>query len=162
MKNNQKIEPLKILQGQELEKLKAKLNEQFGIESIPGHIIMRGKERVFLFTGNISQKDLRELETRTFLERAGTYIAKNVDGQYRLSIEGSQIFKNQITKNIIELTKEEANEWMHGREVLKQTGLKGFVVVKYKSDMLGCAKASLEKITNFIPKSRRLKEKLNK
>jgi len=31
--------------------------------------------------------------------------------------------------------------------------------MKYENDMLGTGKASEEKITNFIPKSRRLKDK---
>jgi len=37
--------------------------------------------------------------------------------------------------------------------------MKGFVVIKNQKteDLLGCGKASENKITNFIPKSRRLK-----
>lgn len=154
-----KIEPMKILEGKELEEFKNKLNKQFGITKIPGKIIKRGKEKIFLFTGNITEKDFRTIEYKTFIERTGTYIAKEIDEEYRLSIEGSQIFKNQITKNIIEINKEEMNTWMHGSEILKETRIKGFVAIKYKNDMLGCGKASKEKITNFIPKSRRLKHK---
>lgn len=161
IKMRQEIEPLRIIEGTQLENLKEKLNEQFGIKEIPGRIMLRGKERVFLFTGNITEENLRTLEQRTFVERAGTYIAKNVDGEYRLSIEGSQIFKNQITKNIVELTEVEMLEWMHGSEVLKETGIRGFAIMKYKEDMLGTGKASEAKITNFIPKSRRLKRKEN-
>jgi NOL1/NOP2/fmu family ribosome biogenesis protein len=156
---NQYIEPLKIIEGEELNQFQIQLEKQFGIKKIPGRIVMRGRERVFLFSGDIEEKDLRLLEKNTFVERAGTYIAKNVDGEYRLSIEGSQIFKDQITKNIVELNEEEMLEWMYGSEVLKKTGLKGFVIMKYKEDMLGTGKASEEKITNFIPKSRRLKRK---
>lgn len=158
---NPKIEKLKIIEGKELENFQKKLKEQFGIEKIPGKIIMRGKEKVFLFTANINQEQLKKLEDDLFLERAGTYIAKKVDDDYRLSIEGSQIFKKQISKNIIELNGEEMVEWMHGSEILKQTGLHGFVIIKYKEEMLGTGKASETKITNFIPKSRRLKRKQN-
>ena len=153
------IEPMKIIEGKELEEFKDKLNAQFGITEIPGKVIKRGKERIFLFTGDINEKNLRTLEFKTFVERAGTYVAKEIDGEYRLSIEGSQIFKTQITKNIVEVNKEEMENWMHGSEILKKTGIKGFVIIKYKNDMLGCGKASEEKITNFIPKSRRLKHK---
>lgn len=157
----EKIESLKIIEGKELEDFQNKLNEQFGVKEIPGKIMMRGRERVFLFTGDLDEENLRVLEKRTFVERAGTYIAKNVDGDYRLSIEGSQIFKEQITKNIVELSEEEMIEWMHGGEILKETGLRGFVIMKYQTDMLGTGKASENKITNFIPKSRRLKRKEN-
>lgn len=157
----QEIEPLRIIEGKELEEFQNKLEEQFGIKEIPGKVMLRGKERVFLFTGEIPEEELRTLEKRTFVERAGTYIAKNVDGEYRLSIEGSQIFKDQITKNVVELTEDEMFEWMYGSEVLKETGIRGFVIIKYKTDMLGTGKASENKITNFIPKSRRLKRKEN-
>ena len=48
---------------------------------------------------------------------------------------------------------------MKGNELEIQTGKKGFLIIKYKNDFLGCGKASEPKITNFIPKNRRLKEK---
>lgn len=155
----QYIEKLKIIEGKELKNFIEKLNEQFGITKIPGKVIMRGKERVFLFTGDFTEKELRELEKATFVERAGTYIAKIEERGIRLSIEGSEIFKDQITKNIVELNEEEMNTWMMGHEVLKKSETTGFVIIKYENDMLGTGKASVEKITNFIPKSRRLKDK---
>ena len=155
----QYIEPLKIVGGRELKDFISKLNEQFGITKIPGKIVMRGKERVFLFTGEFTEEKLRILEKATFVERAGTYIAKIEERGIRLSIEGSQIFKDQITKNIVELNEEEMKTWMMGHEVLKKSEITGFVIIKYKNDFLGTGKASLEKITNFIPKSRRLKDK---
>src|SRR3989344_3936107 len=77
----------------------------------------------------------------------------------RLSIEGSQILKNEITKNLVELNKEEVETWMMGHELIKKTGINGFVIMKYEKDMLGTGKASSDKITNFIPKSRRLKDR---
>lgn len=153
------ILPLGFMKEKEKDRFLETLNEQFGITEIPGQIVMRGKERIFLFSGDIDEKLLRMLEFKTFVERAGTYIAKKIDDEYRFSIEGSQIFKNQVTKNIVELNKEEMTEWMHGREVQKETGIKGFVMIKYQNDFIGCGKASAEKITNFIPKSRRLKDK---
>ena len=48
---------------------------------------------------------------------------------------------------------------MKGNELNIKSNLKGFVVIRYKDDFLGCGKASAEKITNFVPKERRLKEK---
>ncbi len=77
----------------------------------------------------------------------------------RLSIEGSQYVKNQATKNVVELTYEEMQTWMCGQELVKSTGMTGFVLMKYGNDMLGTGNASEKKITNFIPKSRRLRDK---
>lgn len=152
-------EQLKIFTEKEKRDFIKKLNEQFGIKKIPGTLIKRGKERIFLFQGNLDEKKIRELEKISFVERAGLYFAKEEDYGIRISIEGSQITKNEITKNVVELNKEEMQTWMMGHEVLKKTGLNGFVIIKYMGDMLGTGKASEEKITNFIPKSRRLKDK---
>jgi len=50
---------------------------------------------------------------------------------------------------------------MKGQDLQIKTGKRGFFVMKYKDDFLGCGKASQEKIGNFIPKSRRLKNRGN-
>ena len=153
------IESIKLLVGKERMKIIDKLNEQFGIQDIKGTLLKRGKERIFLFEGNFGKKDIDELSKATFIERVGVYLAKEEERGIRLSIEGSQILKYQITKNIIELTKEEMQTWMMGHEVRRKNKFTGFAIIKYKDDMLGTGKASEEKITNFIPKSRRLKDK---
>lgn len=154
--------PIKILNQKEKSEILKKLNQQFGIEEIPGTITMRGKERLFLFQGSLSISELKNLEQTVPIERVGVYFAKLIPGQeqIRLSIEGTHIFKSQITKNIFEIKDEKILEkWMHGSElnIKVPKELRGFAVIKYKDDFLGCGKASELKISNFIPKSRRLK-----
>lgn len=151
--------PLKILSEQEKEKLVMQLNKQFGIEKVDGIISMRGRERLFLFNGSLDEKEIRELEKTLPLERVGIYLGKDILGQIRLSIEGVQVLKDQIKKNIFELNKEQKDLWMKGNEINISSGMQGFVVMKYKNNFLGCGKASAEKITNFIPKNRRLRER---
>lgn len=151
--------PLKILNKKEKQEIEKKLNHQFGIQKIPGVILSRGRERLFLFSGNFNEKQIKNLEKIVPVERIGVYFAKIVDWQIRLSIEGTQILKNQITRDIFELNKEQAEEWMMGRELNLKSGKKGFLVMKYKDDFLGCGKASEHKIGNFIPKTRRLKNR---
>jgi len=155
---------IKILNAKEKKRILNKLNEQFGIEKIPGQIIMRGKERLFLYSGYYNESQIKELSKISIIERIGVYFGKIIQDRegekIRLSIEGSQIFSKQITKNIFELPSEEdVEEWMLGRELLIKTGKRDFLVMKYKNDFLGTGKASQEKITNFIPKNRRLREK---
>ena len=157
-KNN--ILDIEILHGKNRERIIDILNRQFGIKEIEGTLVKRGRERIFLFTGSFDSKDIQNISKYNFLERLGVYFAKeNERGELRLSIEGSQYVKNQATKNVIELTKDEMNTWMCGHELIKNTGTTGFVLMKYKNDMLGTGNASTEKITNFIPKSRRLRDK---
>ena len=152
---------LKILSEKEREEIESKLNEQFGVKKIPGIIVQKGEEKLFLFQGSFDKNQINELEQTIPVERVGIYFAKIVAGEnkIRLSIEGSQILKNQITKNIFELNESQLDDWMKGRELNIQTGKRDFLVMKYKDNFLGTGKASEEKISNFIPKNRRLKDK---
>jgi len=152
---------LKILNQSEKHEIKKKLEEQFEIENIPYILIMRGEERLFLFSGNLNENDIKKMEEIVPIEKIGIYFAKIIKCDLKLSIEGTQIFKNHIKKNIFELNSEQAEEWMMGRDLNIKTGKKGFLVMKYEDDFLGCGKASEEKIGNFIPKNRRLKQRNN-
>ena len=152
---------LKILNKNEKREIENKLRKQFGIEEVKGIIVRRGEERLFLFSGDFNEKQIKKLEDIVIIERIGVYFASLFGGEIRLSIEGSQILKEQIKQNIFELNKEQAEEWMKGRELPIKTGKKGFLIMKYKDDFLGAGKASAEKIGNFIPKSRRLKNRGN-
>lgn len=154
---NNKEQELNFLEGKEKKEIIEILNTQFGIKNIPGRIIKKGKEKIFLYTGELNKEEILKIKDLVPIERIGVYLAKQEERGIRLSIEGSQILKNEITKNTIELDKNEMETWMKGHEVLKNTNLRGYVIIKYKEEMLGTGKASEEKITNFIPKSRRLK-----
>jgi len=154
------MNPLKILNEKEKKSVENKLHEQFGISEISGKIIMRGKDKMFLFSGSFNPSQIKKLEKITLIERIGFYFAK-VDERtkdIRLSIEGSQIIGPEVKKNIFEINEDQTKEWMKGRELRIRTGKKGFLILKYKNDFLGTGKASEEKIGNFIPKSRRLKD----
>ena len=149
---------LKIFNSNEKQEIVNKLKKQFGIKNVQGIFVQRGVGRLFLFQGDFTKKQIQELERTIPIERVGVYFGKEQGGQIRLSIDGVHILKNQITKNIFELNKEQVELWMKGNELEIQTGKRGFLIMKYKNDFLGCGKASELKITNFIPKSRRLKK----
>ncbi|MBI2056800.1 hypothetical protein HYT91_00935 [Candidatus Pacearchaeota archaeon] len=150
-----------ILSPKEIQELLSKLNNQFGIQKISGKLIKIGKEKIFLFNGNFSEEQIKNLEKITFIEKIGVYIGAIFlpTDEIRLSIEGTQLFKEQIAKNIFEINEKQAEEWMQGQELNLQTDLRGIMVIKYKNHFLGCGKASENKIGNFIPKSRRLRSK---
>ena len=150
---------LKILSSNEKQNIVDKLKKQFGVKEVEGIFVQRGPERLFLFQGDFTQKQIQTLERTIPIERVGIYFGKVIHDEIRLSIEGTHILKNQITKNIFELNDEQAELWMKGNELEIQTGKKGFLIMKYKDDFLGCGKASELKITNFVPKNRRLKNK---
>ncbi|MFH1327084.1 MAG: hypothetical protein ABIH59_03080 [archaeon] len=151
---------LTILNNHEKQEILNKLQKQFGISELPGILLKIGQERIFLFQGSLNEKQIKELEyNRTNIERVGIYFGKQQGNEIRLSIDGVHLLKDQISKNTFELNKEQVNTWMHGSELNLKPGKKGFVIMTNKEDFLGTGKASEEKITNFIPKSRRLKFK---
>ena len=150
---------LKILNTREKKQIENYLKKRFGIHKIPGILLKRGEERIFLFSGEINLKKIIELDEKILLERVGIYFAKLINNEPKLSLEGVQILKNQIKDNIFEINKNQAEKWMAGQELNIKTKKRGFIIIKYQEDLLGCGKASEEKITNFIPKSRRLKLK---
>lgn len=149
---------LKILNKKEKVEIENKLKAQFGIKNVNGIFVKRGAERIFLFQGSYSKEQIKHLEKLTQIERVGVYFAKEMNDKIRLSVDGVHILKDQITKNIYEIDEEQAKQWMMGQELNITTGKKDFVIIRYKDYFLGCGKASAEKITNFIPKNRRLKK----
>ena len=153
--------PIKVLNKNEKEKFVRQLNEQFWIKEIEGNIARFGKERIILYSAEISEKEIQTLDRFARVEGVGVYFAKfdEKTNDIRLSIEGTQLLKNQITKNIFELDEKQAEEWMMGQDLNIATGKKGFFIIKFKEDLLGTGKISENKISNFIPKSRRLKYK---
>lgn len=156
--------PLKFLNKQEKERFVSQLREQFGIKDIPYNIARFGKERIMIFSGDVSEKEIFNLDRIARIEGLGVYFAK-IDEKtqdIRLSIEGVHLLQGQITKNIFELDEKQAEQWMMGQELNIATGKKGFFIMKFKDDFLGTGKISTEKISNFIPKSRRLKYKETK
>ena len=154
-----KMNQLKILNKNEKQEIVNKLKNQFGINEVSGMLIKVGEERIFLFRGNLNEKQIKKLEKTVPIERIGVYFGKEQNNQIRISIECVNILKNQINKNIFELNEKQAEQWMKGQELNIQTGKKDFLIMKYKDNFLGCGKASAEKIGNYIPKSRRLKSK---
>lgn len=150
---------LKILSKNENREIERKLNKQFGVKEIPGMLIKFGKDRIFFFSGKLKEKEIRIIESEIPIERIGVYFARIINDFPKLSIEGTQILKEQIKKNIFELNEKQLKDWMSGRDLIISTGQKGFLVMKYKEEVLGCGKASENKISNFIPKMRRLKNK---
>lgn len=152
---------LKFFNEQEREKILRQLKQQFSIKEIPWILARLGKERIIAFSGNIPEKEILNLDRVAHIEGIGLYFAKEQADGIRLSIEGSQLLKSQITKNVFELNEQQAEQWMLGQEINIKTNKKGFFIMKFKDDFLGTGKISQNRITNFVPKSRRLKFKEN-
>ena len=66
------------------------------------------------------------------------------------------MFKDKITKNILNINNKEATEWLKGNDINIRT-TKGMKVIENEDKLLGCGKSTGEDIKNFVPKERRIK-----
>jgi len=154
--------PIKFFNEHERERIIRILKQQFGIKDVPFSLARLGKERIVVFSGNMSEREILNIDEVAHIEGIGLYFAKEEMDGIRLSIEGSQLMKEQITKNIFNLGGKDAEQWMLGQEInidASHADKKGFFVMKFNNDFLGTGKISNNRITNFVPKSRRLKIK---
>lgn len=147
---------MKILRANEKKRILKQLNEQFGIEKLPHLLIRFGKEKIRAYSGSFTSDDLRFLDKNLRIETAGIYIAKQHPDGIRLTIDGVSLFKNQITKNILELDDEMAEKWFRGEDLIIEEE-REFKILKNNDEFIGCGKSTGERITNFVPKERRIK-----
>ena len=145
-----------FIKSSEKKEIIEELKEQFGIEELPFLLIESGKEKIRGFTGSLSKEEIVELGKIAWIEGVGIYLFKREEA-LRIGFDATQILGNQITKNIIDITEEQARFWLRGRDIEMQTP-RGIVVVRYQGDFFGCGKSTGEKITNHVPKERRLKK----
>lgn len=144
----------RFLPAGEKKQVMADLENQFGIKKVPGILVESGKEKIRLFTGSLTREQLVELDKAVRIEIIGLYSIKKED-TYRLSIDGSYLFEEQITKSIVELTEDEMKQWMKGNDLQKESP-RGVVVMKYGQFFLGCGKSNGTLIYNYVPKNRRI------
>jgi len=147
---------MKPLTSADKKKIIEQLNSQFGITSLPYLLIQFGQEKIRAYSGVLSKEELCYLDREIRIENIGLYFAKYEGDEIRLTLDGIQLLKDQITKNIIELNDEQANEWFKGLDIEIQVGY-GWKVLKHNNELIGCGKSTEEKITNFMPKERRIK-----
>ena len=147
---------MKIIKSSEKKKILKQLNEQFGIKKLPYLLLRFGKEKIRAYSGSLSTEELNILDKNIRIENIGLYFAKQEKQEIRLTLDGVQILKPQITKNILEINDKQAKEWMRGDDLIIQTD-KTFKILKNNNEFIGCGKSTGEKITNFVPKERRIK-----
>ena len=136
--------------------LLAELEQQFGIAQLPNILLETGKEKIRAFSGSMTAKELLALADIAHVEIIGLYVARK-EHDLRLSFDATQLFAAQLSKNIIDITSEQKDLWIRGND-LPINAQRGTVIIRCSSDFLGCGKSTGEKITNHVPKERRLRK----
>ncbi len=125
------------------------LRELYGVEKIDFELKKMGKDRLYAFK-KCEKKD--ELNIREY--HHGVYFGKLEKDGIRLSIEGCYLLGDQIKKNVIEVSREDAMKWLRGEDL--EIPHRGYAVLKWGDYYLGCGKGNGKKIRNFVPKDRRI------
>jgi len=147
---------MKPLSNKDKKKIIKKLNIQFGITNIPYLILQFGHDKFRLYSGNLSKEELALLDRSIKIENIGLYFAKQEKDGIKLTLDSLTLFKTQITKNIIELTENQKNSWLEGKDLDIKTN-SGYKILKFNNEFIGCGKSDKTRICNSIPKERRIK-----
>ncbi len=151
---------LHFIRKAEKKRIAEKLKEQFGISEIPFLLLKSGREKIRAYSGSLSKDEILELGKCVNIESLGLYFAKQEKGQdaeIRLSVDAIHLLREQVSKRIIEVDKQQADDWLRGRDIEIGKDFKGFVILKHENDFIGCGRMSAGRITNFVPKERRIK-----
>jgi len=147
---------MKILYSSDKKKILKQLEEQYEIKKLPYLLLQFGKEKIRIYSGNLSTDELFKLDKTLRIETAGLYTFKKQNEEIRLTIDALSPFKNQITKNILEIDNSQALEWFKGNDLDIKSD-RNFKVLKNQGDFIGCGKSTQERITNYMPKERRIR-----
>ena len=147
---------IKFLNSKQKQEILRELNKEFGISDLPFLLIESGKEKIRGFSGSLSRDQIIGLGKIANIEIIGLYLLKRENSGLRLSLDGTQALKDNISNGIIDLDDEKAKSWMQGNDIETES-LIGYKVIKNNSEYLGCGKSTGKIILNHIPKDRRIK-----
>jgi len=151
--------PIKFLNSKEIKELNTELKESFGF-TVPKSLafIPTKKNKVNIINRDIERLNLDALR----IERVGVYFCTQDKYGLRLSIEGSQMFKDKIKKNKLSVSERQMREWLHGIDIqLSSEQAKGmasgqFYIIHHKDDYCGTGRLNEDgTVQNFVPKERR-------
>jgi len=144
---------LTTLKNKDKKLLIKNLEEQFGfLGKLNYSFFVNSNKRVFILNPNVDI-DFSKIHVNSL----GLYFA-NIEKELRLSIEGSQLIGPHSTKNILELNETKLKSWISGKDITTQEEFSGFVLIKHNNDFYGTGKYKDNKILNYIPKERRIKD----
>lgn len=153
------MQRLTILNTREIKKIKQIVIANFNHFPQEKYVFLRNENnRIFLVNKDISKINLKNL----IIDKIGLYFAEAKNTQVRLSKEGAQLLGrdaklNEIKlKNVLELTEEETKDYFRGNDLVKDLREENkLILLKFKEDILGCAKYKEGKILNYLPKIHR-------
>ncbi len=144
---------LKILNKKDKKELRDIMIKQWGADYLIEDAALKDpKGKIYLMSRDIAPIDFSHFN----INNMGLYFGQLKNNELRLSIDGSQIVGPSAEKNIVELNSQGLYQWFQGYEVDVDMEGRGFVLMKYGDDFVGCGKLIDKRILNYVPKSRRV------
>ncbi|MFH1182183.1 MAG: hypothetical protein V1702_04450 [Candidatus Woesearchaeota archaeon] len=145
---------LRFLNSHEIKAIDEAVMRQFGTELPKGYAyVLRKDGDLFMVNRDVERIELSKININSL----GLYIGEFRGDEFRPGIEGSQILGPLAKKNVISINKEQMAKWFSGEEIESSEDASGYVILKSGSDFVGCGKLIEGKVTNFVPKTRRVK-----
>lgn len=151
----------RFLNSKERKEVFEELNELYGIETKEVLMMEAGKQKIRVFTGDMTKEEIMELNEFARIEVTGIYYASKKDEEIRLNFDVVSLLRNEILKNVVEISKEDFEKWIRGQDIEIKTQ-RGTVVLKYANDLIGVGKSNGEKVFNYVPKERKIKTQILK
>jgi NOL1/NOP2/fmu family ribosome biogenesis protein len=141
-----------FLNAKEKKKILELLEVQFGITKFSDFHIIQDIEQLYVFTGEIAGINLENLR----LSQIGMCIGKiTKENRIIFTIQGAQFFGPHANKNIIELSKEDARNYLKGEDIKKDLQDKIYLI-KFDREYIGCSKVRNGIIRNNVEQARQI------
>jgi NOL1/NOP2/fmu family ribosome biogenesis protein len=127
----------------------------YGMESLPGGLLLISSGKKVRAVTEEAYRLARKMKGVVGL---GIYTAKRLGDIFYLSIEGSQLLGRHMGRRVLEITLEEAEEWMRGSPIRRE-GLEpgGIAVIRSGEIYLGSGRISRDgKIYPLVPRDRQI------
>jgi NOL1/NOP2/fmu family ribosome biogenesis protein len=147
---------MEIIHSSEKKQILKQLNEQFGIEQVPQALLKFGKEKIRMYSGNLTADELKVLDNTLRIENIGLYFIKKENELLRINLDALTVLNNQIKKNILDINDEQTKQWFMGQD-LEIKSDNAYKILRNNNQFIGCGKSTGDRIVNFMPKERRIK-----
>ncbi len=134
--------------------LKKALRDDYGFTPPEEWVFLeRGKNKIWLTNKKVVNHILKDSR----IEGMGIYFGYLDNHNIRLRVESSQLIGPHASKNLLEISEEQARMYIRGYNLEINNNLdKIYVILHYKNGFIGVGKNNGEKIFCHIPKKRRI------
>lgn len=147
------MQKLKILNTREIKEIKELLEKQFGFSGKLGYAFLQGENgKLFIVNKEIEKVPPQKLR----VDKYGLYFGELRNKELRLSMEGAWLVGKEAGRGLVEINKEELKTYFRGESLQKDLGKeRKFMLLKFRDDVIGCAKYKDGEVINFLPKIHR-------